>query len=167
MQANPTKLVSYMNNKFEAPSQHASFWDFIEANNTIKIICTGNEATGQVNNHTVPGKRGFLQTWSRSAVPWTLQYKDNVLTNLKVGGKIGHNSGMYAPDDENDDFLIDLSSVHTDVAFAFSFIYKKNDGSTPSLEKWLGNGDYTPENIATYPTVPSVTNPTAYNVVTS
>lgn len=163
MQSDPTKLVSYMNNKFEAPIQHASFWDFIEANNTIKIICTGNEATGQVAS----GKRGFLQTWSKSAVPWTLEYKDNVLKNLKVGGKVAHNTSYYAPDDENEDFLIDISSVHTDVAFAFSFIYKKNDGTTPSAQKWLGGGDYTPENIAVYPTVPTVINPSAYNVVTS
>jgi hypothetical protein len=167
MATNPTKLVSYTNNKFVSPVQHVSFWDFVEANNAIRIVVTGNEATGEVGNDTVPGKRGFLQTWSRSSIPWTLEYKDNTLTNLKVGGKIAHNTTFYAPDDESENFLIDLSSVHTNVAFAFSFIYKKNDGSTASADKWIvpQGGDYTPENIATYPTVPLVVNPNAYNVV--
>ena len=167
MASDPTKLVAYTNNKFVAPVQHVYFWDFIEANNAIRIVVTGNEATGQVGNDTVPGKRGFLQTWSRSSVPWTLEYKDNILTNLKIGGKIAHNNTFFAPDDENEDFVIDLSSVHTNVAYAFSFIYKKNDGSTASADKWLGNGDYTPENIATYPSVPTTINPSAYSVVLS
>jgi hypothetical protein len=167
MASNPTKLVAYTNNKFVSPVQHASFWDFIEANNAIKIVVTGNEATGQVGNDTVPGKRGFLQTWSRSSVPWTLEYKENTLTNLKVGGKIANTNSFFAVNDESEDFVIDISSVHTNVAFAFSFIYKKNDGSTASADKWISNGDYTPENIATYPTVATTINPNGYSVVVS
>ena len=87
------------------------------------------------------------------------------LTNFKVGGKIAHNTTFYTPNQgDEDNFDIDVSSTLTNVAHAFSFLYKFNDGSTASLDKWT-EGDYTPENVAVWPTVPSVTNPSAYSIV--
>ena len=166
LQSQPTKLVQYIGNKFESAVQHASFWDQIEANNFIKLEVTGNIAVGEVGNDTAVGKRGFLQAWSRSSVPYYIVYKDNTLTNFKVGGKIAHNTTFYAPDIFNENFVIDLSSTHTNVAHAFSFLYKKNDGTTISSEKWIRtDADYTPENIVTYPTVPPVINPNGYSIV--
>ena len=163
MVSEPIKLVQYMNNKFISDTTDPLFWDCFEANNCKRVEVTGNEASIEAQGD----KRGFLQTWSRSSIPWTLYYKDNTISNFKVGGKIASNTTFYAVDSFNDDdFLIDVSSTHTNVAHAFSFLYKKNDGTTPSAEKWWkADGDYTPENILTYPTVPSVVNPSSYSIV--
>ena len=161
MQSDPGKLFQFVDNKYTSTTTHTLFWDVTEANNFKKVVVTGNEAS--IEDQGL--KRGFLQTWSRSSVPWTLRYKDNTLSNFKVGGKIAHNTTFYAPNNlDEDNFNIDVSATLTNVAHAFSFLYKKNDGTTASADKWQG-GDYTPENIATYPTVPAVTNPTAYSIV--
>ena len=160
MQTNPGKLFQFVDNKYISDTTHTSFWDVTEANNFRKVVVTGNEAKIESQGD----KRGFLQTWSRSSVPWTLRYNSNTLENMKVGGKIAHNTTFYAPDAHNDDdFGIDVGTL-TNVAHAFSFLYKLNDGTTASADKWQG-GDYTPENIGTYPAVPSVTNPSAYDIV--
>lgn len=172
MESDPIKLVQYIDNKFEAEVNHASFWDTIESNNQIKLVVTGNTAVMAVGNDTNPGKPGFLQTWSRSDKPWTIKYSGNVLSNLKVGGKCASNSTFYAPNSaDEDDFLIDVSSLHTNVTHAFSFKYKAESGDpgypTASANKWLpaGNGVYRPENISVYPTPPTIINPSNYSLV--
>ena len=51
-------------------------------------------------------------------------------------------------------FLIDISNIHTNVAYAFSFKYKAESGDpgypTASVNKYLpaGGGVYRPENIS-------------------
>ena len=143
------------------------FWDYTESNNSLRTICTDNVVVGPVGADSQVGKRGFLQTWSRSPLPWTLEYSGNVLTNVRVGGKVGHNSLMYAPNaSDSDRFKIDLTATCTNVFKVFSFLYKKNDGSTASNDKWiLDSADYTPENIGAFPSVPAVVNPNSYAVV--
>ena len=165
MAATPTKLVQYMNNKYVSTSTHASHWDCFEANNCKRVEVTGNEASIESQG----AKRGFLQTWSRNALPWTLKYSGNTpLSNFKVCCKIAHNSTFYAPNSENDqgDFALDLTGTLTNCAHALSFVYKKEDGSTASADKWQ-QGDYIPENIGTYPAPPTgkVINPSNYSIV--
>ena len=166
MASNPTKLVQYQNNKYISDTTHTLFWDCFEANNAKRVVVSGNEASiaGQGD------KRGFLQAWSRSSLPWSLYYKGNTpLTNFKVAGKVAHNSTFYAPDAEDEeDFLIDLTGTYTNVAHGFSFVYKKEDGTTPSASKWQ-EGDYVPENATTYPAPPvaKVVNPGGFNIVVS
>ena len=164
MASNPIKLVQYQNNKYISTATHTLFWDVFEANNAKRVVVSGNEASidGQGD------KRGFLQAWSRSSLPWSLYYKGNTpLTNFKVAGKVAHNSTFYAPDAEDEeDFLIDLTGTYTNVAHGFSFVYKKEDGTTPSASKWQ-EGDYFPENATTYPAPPvaKVVNPGGFSIV--
>ena len=156
MQSNPGKLFQFANNKYTSTTTHASFWDVTQINNFKKAIVTGNEASIESQGD----KRGFMQISSSSSVPWVVKY-----SNMKVGGKIKHNSTYYAPDSQDEDeFLVDVSATLTNVAHAFSFVYEKEDGTTASANRWQ-EGDYAPENIATYPTVPAVVNPTAYSIV--
>lgn len=165
MVGTPIKLVQYMNNKYVSTSTHASHWDCFEANNCKRVEVTGNEAS--IEDQGL--KRGFLQTWSRNGLPWTLKYSGNTpLSNFKVCCKIAHNSTFYAPNSENDqgDFALDLTGTLTNCAHALSFVYKKEDGSTASANKWQ-EGDYVPENISTYPAPPTgkVVNPSGYSIV--
>ena len=165
----PTKLVQYSNNLLVTDTIHASFWDFLEINNCLKAIVENNEAIAPVNTETTVGKRGFFQCWSKEPKPWTLKYSGNKISNLKVGGKCALNNGFYSPNtSDEDDFLIDLSETLTNVTYSFSFLYKKNDGTTASADKWTpaGLGNYSPVNISTFPTPPSTVNPSGYAVVT-
>ena len=165
----PTKLVSYTNNKFETTTLHAAFWDFLEANSALKVVVTDNIFTGPVGQELLVGKKGVLQTWSKSAKPWTLEYSGNVISNMKFGLKIVLINGFYSPNTSNDDHSIDLSASLTNVPFAASFLYKFNPGEagypTDSNDKY-SEGSYTPVNISTFPSPPSVINPSAYAIVT-
>ena len=166
--SDPMKLYSFTDNKIEVSEFHASHWDVHEASGALlKAVCTGNTYTGPVGADTdVTSKKGFFQCWSKSSRPWYTVYKDNVLTNVRCGGKIAHNAGFYAPDQFNENSLVDISSTHTAVYKAFSQLYKKADGTTPSASKWLLNdAAYTPENIVTYPNVVPIVNPSGYSVV--
>ena len=167
----PAKLIQYSNNKFETDTLSSSFWDFIEASrDVLKVVITNNEFIGPVGHELVSGKQGCVQVWSRGAHPWTLRYSGNKISNMKIGGKIALQPTFYSPNqsDDTDDQLIDLSATLTNTTFAFSFLYKALDGSTPSAFKWLpeGNGVYQPENLALFPSPPSVVNPNGYSVVT-
>ena len=166
----PTKLVSYTNNKFETTALHASFWDFLEANCTLKVVVTDNIFTGPVGQEQLVGKKGVLQTWSKSPKPWTLKYSNNVISNMKFGLKIVLINTFYSPNTSNvDDHSIDLSASLTNVPFAASFLYKFNPGETgyptASNDKY-SEGSYTPVNITTFPSPPSVINPSTYAIVT-
>ena len=162
-QDEPGRLYQFVKNKYISTTTDTLFWDVHEFNNFKRGVVTGNEASIEAPYL----KRGFLQSWSRSDIPWSLYYKDNTLSNFKVGGKIANNNTFYAADEhEEDDFLIDLSSTHTNVAHAFSFVYKKNDGTTASADKWQ-EGDWTPVNVGTYaaPPISKVVNPSNYSIV--
>ena len=88
---------------------------------------------------------------------------------MKFGLKIVLINGFYSPNTSNDDHSIDLSASLTNVPFAASFLYKFNPGEagypTDSNDKY-SEGSYTPVNISTFPSPPSVINPSAYAIVT-
>jgi hypothetical protein len=89
------------------------------------------------------------------------------MKNLKIGLKIATNNTFMSPNTfDEDNHNISLDGTVTDVAFAASFVYKKNDGSTTSANKWQ-EGDYTPVNVGTYPSYVgvSVLNPSNYAIV--
>jgi hypothetical protein len=167
MESDPIKLFSAVNNKFETTSFHSLYWDYLEANNVLRVIATGNNMIGPVGTNTAVGKKGGFQFWSRSPRPWTLKFEDNRMKNLKVGLKLATNNSFMSPNTfDEDNNIISLDGVVVDVAFAASFVYKKNDGTTPSELKWQ-QGDYTPVNVSTYPTYTgaSVVNTSGYAIV--
>jgi len=167
MISDPIKLFEAKDNKFETTNFYTSFWDFLECNNVLKVVATGNEMIGAVGTHTAAGKKGGFQFWSRSPRPWTLKFANNSMKNLKVGLKIATNNTFMSPNTfDEDDHNISLDGTVTDVAYAFSGVYKKNDGSTTSVNKWQ-EGDYTPVNASTYPSYvgTSVVNPNNYAIV--
>jgi hypothetical protein len=89
------------------------------------------------------------------------------MKNLKIGLKIATNNTFYSPNTfSEDNHSISLDGAVTDVAFAFSGVYKKNDGTTSSAMKWQ-EGNYTPVNVSTYPSYVgvSVVNPSNYAIV--
>jgi hypothetical protein len=161
MQSSPIKLYKVIDNIFEHQNQHLYFWDSHEVDNFLRAIVTGNVATGDS-----PGdKRGYFQCWNKHNKPATVEYRNNTLTNFKIGCKTAHNTGFYALNRDSDRNVLSFDGQHTNVAFAYSGAYKKNDGSTASADKWTV-GEYTPENIAVYPTVPQPTsNPNGFPVV--
>jgi len=165
-ESDPNKSVIVTGNRFETTTFHQYFWDFLEVSGGVKKVrIEKNVCIGAVGTHTAAGKKGGFQIWSKSDRPWTLYFKDNSGQNLKVFLKIAHNAGFYSPntfDDEN--HRIEFDGTLTDVAFAFSPVYKKADGTTLSENKWQ-EGDYVPENVATYPSVPNTINTTGYPVV--
>ena len=140
MQADPNGQVSFYNNlvAFGANGQHASFWDCFEANNTLRVICTGNTVTGATHG----ANRGFLQCWSRSGVPWTVKYKSNTITNFGAGVRIACNATFYCPNTYDVDFLIKSKTAqHVGVTYGGSFVYPYTDATQV----------YAPENLATFP----------------
>ena len=170
--SDPMKLYSFTNNKITQTALHASFWDVHEASGgVLKVVCTGNEYVGPTGaDADVTSKKGFFQCWSKNSKPWTLMYKDNTLSNTRCGGKVATMASFYAVNAADEDqTLVDLSATLTNVYKAFSWIYKKADGTTPSAEKWLRNdATYAPENAATYPSppgAPTVVNPQNYDIV--
>ena len=161
LQSDPIKLYKVVDNIFEHQNQHSLFWDTIEVNNFLRAIVKGNIATGAGHGD----KRGFLQTWNKHPKPATLEYRTNTLDNFKVGAKTVHNTGFYALNRDSDRNVLDFDAIHTNVAFAYSGCYKKEDGSTASADKWTV-GDFAPQNVAVYPTIPQPTsNPNSYPVV--
>ena len=139
-QSDPNGQVSFYNNliAFGANGQHASFWDCFEANNTLRVICTGNTVTGATHG----ANRGFLQCWSRSAVPWTVRYKSNTISNFGAGVRIACNATFYCPNTYDEDFLLKSKAAqHIGVTYGASFVYPYTDASQV----------YAPENAATFP----------------
>ena len=163
----PILSYEFSRNKIEQAAMHASYWDAHEVSGAfLKAVCVDNTYVGPVGRNQQDGKVGFFQMWSRSDKPWSVTYRGNALQNTRVGVKIATNNTFYSPNTTDEDFLIDLTEPLSNVFKAASFLYKKNDGTTASLDKWLlDNGDYTPENISTFPNVPSVINPHTYTVV--
>ena len=102
------------------------------------MICTGNTVTGATHG----ADRGFLQCWSRSAVPWTVRYKSNTITNFGAGIRIACNATFYCPNTYDEDFLIKSKSAqHVGVTYGGSFVYPYTDATQV----------YAPENAATFP----------------
>ena len=168
MQDNPNKLGSFTNNKVITTALHASFWDAIEFNNTKKVIITGNEFEFPTGTELEAGKKGVSQVWSRSNKPWYITYEDNSVKNIKFGIKIPTTNTFYAPNTDHDSYKIDVGSSHTNVTYAASFLYKKNDGSQASALKYhpgVGN-EYTPVNITAVPSLGvTVVNPNGLTIV--
>jgi hypothetical protein len=81
--------------------------------------------------------------------------------------KIPTNNTFTSPDtSDEDNFLIKLDGAVVDLVHAASCVYKKNDGSTTSANKYF-EGDYTPTNIAGFPNYlgASIQNPHGYSIV--
>ena len=60
------KLCSYTNNKFETTTLDAQFWDYLEANNALRVVVTDNIFVGPIDQQLATGKKGVLQTWSKN-----------------------------------------------------------------------------------------------------
>jgi len=144
LQANPNGLASFTDNLFAfgAAGQHASFWDIVEANNTLRVICTGNTVTGAVHG----ANRGFLQAWSRSSVPWVVRYKNNTIANFGAAFRCACNATFYCPNTYDDEALLKSQPAETtNVTYGASYVYPYQDATQT----------YAPENSATFPTEPS------------
>ena len=170
----PMKICQYTANKFETDEVHSSFWDQIEASNSVlRVVITNNEAIYPVGNDTVASqKRGFAQVWSKQSNPYTVEYSGNTISNLRFGLKIPLIDGFYSPNTTDEDHIIDLSATLTSVTYAASFLYKANPGGTgyptASADKYgpQSNGVYSVENIAAFPSPPAVINPSTYAIIT-
>ena len=163
--SDPNGKVTIARNKFETDTFHQYFWDFVEVSGAVReVLCIDNEFIGVPGTHTAAGKKGGVQVWSKSAVPWTLRFSQNTAANLKVLLKIAHNSTFYSPNTFDPNHRIEFDKPLTDVAYCFSPVYKKEDGTTASDDKWQ-EGDYVPENATLYPSPPPVINPQGYAVV--
>ena len=165
-----TKFGQFNNNKCVTNTIHAQFWDFIEINGCKRVEIQNNYFEAPSGQEQLAGKKGVAQVWSKTTQsdrPWTVKFAGNEMKNIKVGLKVAHNTGFRAPDADSPNFEIDISQVNTNCTYPVSFLYKNNDGSTASNDKWLpaGNGSYTPDNATQYPSVPAVTNPNSYTIV--
>ena len=128
MSSDPNDTVSYTDNlvAFGANGQHASFWDCFEANNTKTVICTGNTVTGAVKTDN----RGFMQAWSRSAIPWTITYKKNTIANFAACFRCACSATFYAPNGHDSDFLLKSTPAETtSVDLGGSYVYPYNDAT--------------------------------------
>ena len=140
IQANPNGVATFTNNviAFGALGQHSLFWDCFEANNTLRVICTGNEVTGAV----ATDNRGFLQAWSKSAIPWMVRYRENTITNFAACFRCACNATVYAPNTYDvQSSLKSVAAETTNVTNGASYVYPYNDAQQT----------YAPENGATFP----------------
>ena len=164
--SDPNKYVQVTGNRFETTTFHQLFWDFCEVSGATKrIVIQDNVCIGEPGTHTSAGKKGGFQIWSKSPQPWSLYFKGNSGQNMKVFLKIAHNSAFYSANTfDEEHHHIEFDKTLVDVAHCFSPVYKKEDGTTASANKWQ-EGDYVPINSSTYVSVPSVINPNSYSVV--
>ena len=159
IESDPNDLVVFRDNKVRVVDQHASFWDSFESNNMKRCIATGND----IELESVVGKVGGFQIWSKSALPWTLEYSGNTMKTMRVGLKYGASlAGFKAGNTADSRFKVDLNSTHTNVEYAFSPVYKHP--STASANKWT-EGPWDPDNEATYTLPPVPYNPLGLAVV--
>ena len=138
--ADPNGSMTFTNNlvAFGSNGQHSLFWDVAEANNTLRVICTGNTVTGAVKT----GNRGFLQAWSKSAIPWVVRYENNTIANFAACFRCACNASFYAPNVYDvQHSLKSLAAETTDVDFGGTYVYPYNDATKA----------YAPENAATFP----------------
>jgi len=135
----PNGSLTFTNNlvAFGANGQHASFWDVIETNNTLRVVCTGNTVTGA----TKTDNRGFLQAWSRSAIPWMVRYEQNTIANFAACFRCACNATFYAPNTYDvQHSLTSLTTETTNVDNGGSYVYPYNDAAQV----------YAPENGTTF-----------------
>ena len=133
-QANPNGIVRFTNNTIEygALGVHADFWNCFESNNAAKIICTGNTCTTMVQS----GTRGFMQAWSKSAVPWTIIFENNTLANFHSALQCALNASFYLPNVHDDEYVLGSEAgKYTNVTYGASYVYP-----------WDGAGPVAPEN---------------------
>ena len=133
-QNNPNGIVRFTNNvvAYGALGVHPSFWNCFEANNFAKCICTGNTCTTMV----LSGTRGFMQAWSKSAVPWTLVFENNTLANFHSALQCALNASFYLPNVHDDEYKLGSEAgKYTNVTYGASYVYP-----------WDGAGPVAPEN---------------------
>jgi hypothetical protein len=153
--SDPIRLAIVQHNVFNHTTAHSLFWDSVEISGGVKkILCTDN--TGTIDAPLL--KRGFLQAWSKSDLPWKIEYARNTLSGYKLGLKIAMaQPSFYAPDSA-DSFhkIVIKESELTNVAFGLSYLYK--NVASGSSERWTDTtGTYNPGNISTFPNAPPVT----------
>ena len=140
---------------------------FFECSGGVSYIeITGNSMTGPVGTNNLVGKVGGYQLWTKAeGRPFVIHYKNNSVQNMRVAVKVVCHTGFWAPDVEDDKYIIDFTEgSYSNMFRVFSAAYKKLDGTTPSSEKYI-NGDYAPENAALYPSMHSdIVNPHGYAV---
>ena len=167
MVTKPIKSAIVTGNTWETDTLHSSFWDFCEVSGGVAYVeISGNSMTGPVGTNLLTGKVGGYQLWTKAeGRPFVINYRNNSVQNMRVAVKVVAHTGFWAPDVNDDDYVIDFTEGDYSNTFrVFSAAYKKLDGTTPSSEKYI-NGDYAPENVALYPTMYSaVVNPHGYTV---
>lgn len=146
--AKPIKSAVVTGNKWETDTLSSSFWDFLEISGAVSYVeIQNNQMIAPVGTNLLAGKVGGYQLWTKSGKPFVIHYKNNSVQNLRVACKVVAHTGFYAPDTSADDYLIDFTEGDYSNTFrVFSAAYKKLDGTTPSIEKYI-NGDYAPENV--------------------
>ena len=75
--------------------------------------------------------------------------------------ELNYKDGIY-----KEDYLINLDGVHTNVTYAMSLLYKKNDGTQASALKYHPNvgNEFSPVNVGVVPTITPI-NPHNYTLV--
>jgi len=167
MVTKPIKSAIVTGNTWITDTLHPSFWDFMEVSGGVSYVeISGNSMTAPVGTELLTGKVGGYQLWTKAeGRPFVINYKNNSVQNLRVAVKVVCHTGFWAPDTDDDDYLIDFTEGdYSNMFRVFSAAYKKLDGTTPSSEKYI-NGDYAPENAVLYPDMHSaVVNPHGYTI---
>ena len=163
----PIKSAQITDNVWVTDTLNSSFWDFCEISGGVSYVeITGNSMTGPVGTNNLVGKVGGWQLWSQAeGRPFVIHYKNNSVQNMRVAVKVVCHTGFWAPDTDDDRYLIDFTDGdYSNMHRVFSAAYKKLDGTTASVDKYL-LGDYAPENVALYPNMHSaVVNPHGYTI---
>ena len=146
----PNGPVRFTDNVFAtgAGGVHSLFWDQVEANNTVSVVCKGNVVTGRPNSGYA--NTGFMQAWSRSSVPWFVQFYNNEVLGYNSVVRIACSATFYSPNTSDSDHQLKAQADQsTGASYGASFVY----GSSGGFED--ATATYAPENIATFPTEPS------------
>jgi hypothetical protein len=147
--ADPNGPVRFTDNVFAAGAGgvHALFWDQLEANNMVSVVCKGNVSTGRPATgyeHT-----GFLQAWSRSSVPWFVDFNNNEMLNYNSVVRIACSATFYSPNTADEEHQLKAKADQsTGATYGASFVYGPNGFEDATAT-------YAPENIATFPTEPA------------
>ena len=146
----PNGPVRFTDNVFAtgAGGVHALFWDQLEANNMVSVVCKGNVVTGRPS--TGYENTGFLQAWSRSSVPWFVDFNNNEVLNYRGVVRIACSATFYSPNTSDAEHQLKTKPDQAPGAsYGASFVYGASGGFEDAT------ATYAPENIATFPTEPS------------
>ena len=146
--ADPNGPVRFTDNVFAygAGGVHALFWDQLEANNMTSVVCKGNVVSGRPDSGYAD--TGFLQAFSKSSVPWFVQFYNNDVQYYNSVVRIACSATFYSPNTSDADHLLKTKpDESTGVTNGASFVY----GASGYVD---ATATYAPVNIATYPGEP-------------